>query len=306
VLEGKSGSRHEIDVLGEKHDQLSTFRVAVECKAWSQPIEKDVVAKFDWVLKDLGMREGIIVALGGMRSGAATAARELGITLWGPEEIEERLGSVATADLVTSSPAHEATGLNVEATAADADEYFRRTTRGTLGIGAEEVVWTSLVWMPVAIVQLALSRTEGRFKRVMQTRRQWNAYDRVTGKYICSWAVPPRLVDVNIAKCHIQPKERESSPVRAIKEAHKKFSSVTTEAAKARHANALQRLGVPLGYAVDPETTTAAYYPLYLAIARRKQAERVIALDATSGEPHAGLSTRLSHNIHWVRESLSR
>src|SRR5262249_20729690 len=43
--EGRSGGRHEIDVLAEKSDPLTTFRLAVECKAWGSPIEKDVVSK---------------------------------------------------------------------------------------------------------------------------------------------------------------------------------------------------------------------------------------------------------------------
>lgn len=45
VLVGRSGGRHEIDVLGDKSDALTSFRVAVEYKAWNSPIEKDVVSK---------------------------------------------------------------------------------------------------------------------------------------------------------------------------------------------------------------------------------------------------------------------
>ena len=47
ILEGRSGGRHECDVLAEKSDGIMTYRVVVECKAWDTPIEKDVVAKLD-------------------------------------------------------------------------------------------------------------------------------------------------------------------------------------------------------------------------------------------------------------------
>ena len=43
ILEGKSGGRHEIDILAEKSDAVTTVRIMVECKAWDKPIEKDVV-----------------------------------------------------------------------------------------------------------------------------------------------------------------------------------------------------------------------------------------------------------------------
>lgn len=33
-LGGRSGARHEIDVIGSKSDGLTTLSVAVECKAW--------------------------------------------------------------------------------------------------------------------------------------------------------------------------------------------------------------------------------------------------------------------------------
>ncbi|MGH9892704.1 MAG: restriction endonuclease, partial [bacterium] len=64
-LEGRSGGRHEIDVLAEKDDGITTFRLAVECKAWNTPIEKDVVSKLAYVMTDLGLNKGIVVSLKG-------------------------------------------------------------------------------------------------------------------------------------------------------------------------------------------------------------------------------------------------
>ena len=55
VREDRNGSTHEIDVLAEKTDELLTLTVAVECKAWANPIEKDVITKFDYVRRQLGL-----------------------------------------------------------------------------------------------------------------------------------------------------------------------------------------------------------------------------------------------------------
>ena len=40
MVEGRSGARHELDVVGDKSDGLTTFRLVVECKAWKAPIDK--------------------------------------------------------------------------------------------------------------------------------------------------------------------------------------------------------------------------------------------------------------------------
>src|SRR5437879_4414682 len=54
INRGRSGAPHELDIVAQKTDGITSFRLAVECKAWQGRIEKDVVAKFDYVLKDLG------------------------------------------------------------------------------------------------------------------------------------------------------------------------------------------------------------------------------------------------------------
>lgn len=104
VLEGRSGGRHEIDVLAEKSDPLTTYRVAVECKAWKQPIKKDVVSKLNYIVGDLGLNKGIIVSLSGWRSGADRTAVDLGIDLWGPDELRRHLGDSAAGELSVRRP----------------------------------------------------------------------------------------------------------------------------------------------------------------------------------------------------------
>jgi len=302
-LTGRSGATHEIDVVGEKADQLTTFRVAVECKAWEAPIEKDVIAKFSYVLNDVGMREGIVACLGGYRSGAETAARETGITLWGPDELRSRLGSLAVSDLSVRAPQHIALGFPFTMSLEQANPLFDREAKGKLGFGAENIVWASAAWLPIAIVQVALSQTEGRLKKVVQTRRVWNAYEMVDGGLIYSYPSAPILTDVDLMKHAIRPMKKEASFLRTIREAVEKFDGVSTEAARMRHAQNLQRLGIPPPHRAVPESVSLAFQPLFVALARRRDGERVIAVDGSSRVIHPRLGAVLSKNVQWLRDS---
>ena len=102
-LVGRSGGRHEIDVLAERSDGVTSVRIAVECKAWQAPIDKTVIAKAAYVCADLGINKVIVVSLHGWQVGAERAAADQGIELWGPTELEQRLGRIPAA-LATQGP----------------------------------------------------------------------------------------------------------------------------------------------------------------------------------------------------------
>jgi len=303
IITGRSGARHELDVVGEKSDQLTTFRVAVECKAWEQPIEEDVVAKFSYVLGDIGMREGIVACLGGYRSGAEVAARELGVQLWGPDELQSRLGAVAMSDMSTRAPQRVASGLPSGMTLAQAGPLFEREAKGKLGFGGEEIVWRSSAWLPTAVVQVALSTVEGRLKKVLQVHRIWNAYEMLDGSLVGKFSTSPPLSDVDLAKSSIRPMRKESSATKAVKEAVDNYGRVSTEAARERHAIRLKDLGIPAPYRAVAENVTLAFLPLHLALLRRRDGERVVAVDALNRIVNSRLSVTLSSNIHLLRES---
>lgn len=303
VLTGRSGAPHELDVVGEKRDQLTTFRLAVECKAWRQPIEKDVVAKFSYVLGDVGIREGVIACLGGYRSGAATAAREMGVTLWGPDELRTHLGGIAVTDVATRAPQHLASGFPFAISIEQAQSLFEREVKGKLGFGAEQIVWRSAAWLPVAIVQVALSQTEGRLKKVVQTRRVWNMYEMIDGAFVGSFQSSPTLCDIDLMKQSIRPVKKEASFGRTIGEAVANYDRVTTEQARARHAQRLQQLGIPAPYRAVAESASCAFLPIFVALARRKDGERVVAVDALNRTVHTRVSSMLSKNVQWLRDS---
>ncbi|HUK78140.1 MAG TPA: restriction endonuclease, partial [Thermoleophilia bacterium] len=152
VREGRSGARHEIDVLAEKGDGLTTFSLMVECKAWDRPVDKEVLAKAAFVGADVGADKTIVVALQGATGGAALSAAELGVELWGPEELERRLGRVALADL-GAARAQTALGFAVAVDHARAARLAERErAKGMLGLGAEEVAWFGLLWLPCLLL----------------------------------------------------------------------------------------------------------------------------------------------------------
>lgn len=305
VLTGRSGATHEIDVIGEKSDQLTTFTIAVECKAWEHPIEKDVVAKFAYVLGDLGLRKGVIACLSGYRSGAATAASESGIELWGPDELRQRLGQVALADISSaSSRGAISLGFSMNTTLDHAMSLARKQTKGRLGFGSETIAWTGTAWLPVVIVQVAVSAVTGRMRKVEQIFRVWNVYELVGRGLVASYGQQPALSEVELAPTSIRARIKQSTVRRDIEQAVSKFESVSTEAARARHAATLSELGVPSPYRAVPETMTDAFLPVHLILARR-DGERLLAVDAHSGLLHQQLTASLSRHSQLVRESFA-
>ena len=99
TIEGRSGANHELDVVGDKEDGLTSFRIVVECKAWASPIDKEVVYKLSAELADLGAAKGVIASLSGWTVQAGQAATQAHIELWGPEELASRLGNLALSEM---------------------------------------------------------------------------------------------------------------------------------------------------------------------------------------------------------------
>ena len=305
ILEGRSGASHEIDVIGAKSDGLTTLNLAVECKAWDRPIEKDVVFKFAGVLKDTGMREGIIVALGGFRSGADIAARDNGIQLWGPDELEQHLGQLAVAGLRTGPTTREVSGFPRRATSAEVESFLSGAVRGRLGMAKEEIVWSSDAWLPVAYLRIALSRMEGVLKKTMQTTRSWNTYELVTGEIIRAWDAEIAAEPVDLDAQQVTAKLKLNQPSRTIDEAVAKHRSVTSDAARERHGARVLALGVPLGYKVVVESSIIVAYPVHVAIAQRRDSQRLIVIDSFERRVHERLCRSLSPHAGWIRDSLT-
>ena len=80
-VDGKSGTRHQIDVLVEQSNGLQTMRTAVECKFWNKKIPQSVVSNLVTTLDDTGIEKGVIVSKEGFTSGAIALAKRYDIGL---------------------------------------------------------------------------------------------------------------------------------------------------------------------------------------------------------------------------------
>jgi hypothetical protein len=78
-----------------------------------------------------------------------------------------------------------------------------------------------------------------------------------------------------------------------------------SDAARERYGARVLGLGVPLRHTVVIETSTSVTYPVHIAIAQRRQSERVIVVDAFERRVHERLSKALTPQVGWIREALT-
>ena len=80
-INGKSGVRHQVDVLTEQLDGEHKLLTAIECKYAKKKVDKDIVMKLSQIMQDSGIASGIIVCKAGFTKDAVTFAAHLGIKL---------------------------------------------------------------------------------------------------------------------------------------------------------------------------------------------------------------------------------
>jgi hypothetical protein len=295
-------------VLAEKSDPLTTFRLAVECKAWEAPIEKDAVSKLSYVLSDLGLNKGIIVALHGWRAGAERAAVGLGIDLWGPEELDRRLGGAVTRQLDVGSPARLAHGYAFAAPPDRALTRARLQGKGRLGLRTvERLSWFGPVWVPVYLVDLSVTSMEVRRGRErFLTKSVTNAYEAVSGTFLGPTTLEDGdVVDIDLSTGAIRPGVRDTKVAGDLRHGFERWSEVQQEAAKLRHAAALETLGVELPCrSVTVDDCTLVYQPTYVGWLRTGDHDRIVVISGISGALSETLSAVLTSNISHVRSSL--
>jgi hypothetical protein len=309
VLEGRSGGRHEVDVVAEKTDALTTYRVAVECKAWQQPIEKDVVSKLDYVRTDLGLHKAIVVSLAGWRSGAELAAAELGIELWGPSELSHHLGEGVLRRLQLPAPAPAGVpgmGLPFTASADHAERQVRWAGMGRLQLRTvERLQWFAPVWLPAYAIALTVAQEEvRRFRTRVRSISLENLYEALTGTFLGeapdSWQ--PVVVDPAAA---LRPGGRETKVHARLRKAVDDYGRVTTPAAVERHEAALEGLGLPVPCSsLAIGATTLVHLPAYVGILEAREGQRAVAVDGTTGRIDDDVSQLLTANLSHVREEL--
>ncbi|MEM3516905.1 MAG: restriction endonuclease [Candidatus Aenigmatarchaeota archaeon] len=304
ILEGKSGGKHEVDVLAEKSNGVTTFRLMVECKAWDKPIEKDVVLKVSYILRDLGLNKAIIVSLKGWRMGAEKSAKELGVELWGQDEIEEKLGRIAIAELETIKFKKIVKGFPQIVKEEQIKPIIESESKGIIGFGREEIVWSKLVWLPSYLFQISYSREEGVIRKSIKTIKVWNLYEAIMGSCFLKFENEPFLKEIEVENI-IQPKIKPTKIKNNIVKILEKYLEVITPKAKQRYADILRKMGIPLPVtSVSIDKITEIFYPFYISLFRKGEKERIIAIDCVDGSIDKTVGSALTSNLSYIKESL--
>lgn len=87
---GKSGVKHQIDVLTSHSDGIHTYLTAIECKFWKKKVNKDIVMKLAEIIQDSGINKGIIVCKNGFTQDGFDYAKHKSIGLVELREIEDK------------------------------------------------------------------------------------------------------------------------------------------------------------------------------------------------------------------------
>ena len=290
-VRGRSGARHDIDLLAERSDDVTSYRLMVQCTGGNAPIDDNVVAGAHLAMVDTGMSKVIVVSSKGWRLDVHAQAGRLGVDLWGPDEIEERLGSVPTVERAdTTSGA--TVGLPVNMTPHAAGELVRRATRGTLGIGREAVQWVRPYWLPFHRIRTRHTREEKeRFHRThLRAREYFNVYDGLEGALAAQWDSEPHMVATSGGTL-VRPRVPDLAIVGSIEEIARSLSEASTPEDRERQEEALRALGIPLPvtfFDLSPEGEI--YMPFFLALVRSRDGDRVVAVDAHEQEVSEAMS----------------
>lgn len=302
---GRSGLIHEIDVLAEKRDAAGTHRVVVECKAWRSPVEKDVVYKLANVMQDAGLSKGIIVSVGGLRTGARVAAEQAHIDLWGPEEIRYHLGDEALAGLPLPTP-DAALGVEIAVEPGAAGREMRKARGGFAGIGADEIASIDLVWVPSFEFQLAITRIRpGLISDKEEVVRRWALFEALTGRLIGARDEPRTFTEISLGAPVVRQQRAPAQVIAEVRKVVAKHRNAKTDAAQKARLTAFDEVGLPGStreFAIEAEKQV--YVPFYIGTLRRRTGERLVAIHAGTAMRVDSVEKALHDKIDILRQAL--
>lgn len=298
-LDGRSGARHEIDVLASRADAITTIQLLIECKAWDKPIEKDVISKVNYVLRDTGLDKAIVVSLGGLRAGADKAAKELGVEIWGRDELKNRLGALGVAELDVPSRVLSL-GYPTRVSLDQANQVVEGSRSKFLT--SEEIESIMLLHMPCYLVDLSYTQKRGVLARKEVTNRCLPIYDAIEG--ICFAYARGRPTEIE-AKTTIQPRVKVDKLTKKIEGVFSQFLTKVQKRSRYLWRERMAELGLPTdATAIAINSTTLVTYPFYTALLQRKDGVRYVAVDGVSGELSKIVSSILTRNLTYVRHSV--
>lgn len=304
--QGRSGLLHELDVIAEKRDAAGTHRVVVECKAWRSAIEKDVVYKLEKVMQDAGLSKGIIVSVGGLRSGARVAAEQAHIEIWGPDEVRHHLDEDALAGLPLRAP-DSALGVRVELDRRAAEREIRKARGGFAGIGSEAIASIELVWIPCFELQLAITRLRpGLINDKEELVRRWALFEALTGRLVGARQEARSFEDVDLVGPIVRQQRSVAQVVAGVRKVVGKHRNAKSEAAQRARQVAFNDVGLPGStreFAAESEK--AVYVPFYVGTLRRKSSERFVAVHAGNGARVEAVERALHEKVDILRGALA-
>jgi hypothetical protein len=128
----------------------------------------------------------------------------------------------------------------------------------------------------------------------------WNLYNGLDGSFftgIGNVAAAQQAVTGGV----ILPKTKEKQVRSSIVQALEKRTSVVTDSAKARYDSVLSALGIPQSVEhVSIDATTLAYIPFYVGLLSRRGTDRMVAVDAHTGQKIGPVGSVLTSNLSYV------
>ena len=284
VRTGRSGARHEVDVLAWRDDGLVATEVALECKHWRAPVDTEVVARARLLRDDLGVDRAVVVAPGGWGPAAGHAARDAGVVLWGAAELAARIGADAVAALGAPPAPAAAAGLARRVHGGDAVRALRVHAGGALGLSGERAVWARAAWLPLAEIRLACASPAGRMRRRLRVTHLHVLQDAVTGTALRVETSPLAAGPVPL-DAPVLPGDPGARALRTrLEEALRRRAERVQPAAQRRAAAAAARMGVPDDAGeVHVEEVRGLVLPVAVALVAGRRGRRLAVLDAHAG-----------------------
>jgi hypothetical protein len=259
-------------------------------------------------MTDLGINKAIVVSAKGWKTATEAGARRLGIELWGPVDVEGRLGRLGAAREGAGGRG-AVVGLLPAMSRGDAEQVVRKQGRGPLGLSTETVVWFGQFWLPFYQLKVRHTREDKeRFRKpLLRTREFWNVYDGLGGSLYDQWnqdpgsspVTPERLVRPRIPGVHV---------VNEIEETAARYNEATNPDATIRYEERLGALGIELPVSFfDLSTPEEMYIPFYLSLLRGRDGQhRIVAIDASSSLVSEEISRIAMMNIDHILDSSGR
>ena len=297
VVVGRSGARHEIDVLAFRSDGLLEARIGVECKNWAQPIDTAVVARARLMCDDLGLGQMIIACPGGATPAARTTAAGMGIPIWDRPELETRLGASTLAALGPAPVDITRHGVPRRVASDRAERTLRTGGRGLFGLGRERVQWIGNAWIRLFEARFGCGERTG-IRQRLHVRPVYSVYESLGGTALWTDARAIAYDEISTDAAPTLPSAvtrhtLEAELERIITRGH----GLVQAAARERHDATCAQFLIPQATHVTIDEVVTVEWPITVAIFDDRRGRRAIVVDGVSGRVDEALGEQCTANM---------